>query len=328
MSKRANPTTIGIFVIAGIALIVTGVLLFASTKFFSRKTTFIAYFSGSVNGLDIGSPVKFKGVPIGKVSRIAISFNQIATEEPRIPVFLEIDEDVLSANVGGEKFIFSEDVIDQAIQNGLRAKLETQSILTGLLYVDLDIYPNAAPPEFFQEEPKYLEIPTTPSVLARLVKSLGDIDLAEVSRQIQSILGRLDRGLSTIEFQEINQRVMAALESLNRLVDSPDLKQGLADIRAMSQNANALLTKVDGKIEPLAAHAQKSLEELSATLQELHRVAQDMESLIAPDAPLTFEINQALTELSTAARSIRVLAEYLARNPNAILTGKNAPDTK
>jgi paraquat-inducible protein B len=139
MSARANPTAIGIFVTGATALAVLALLVFGSGRIFRRQETFIIYFNESVNNLSDGSPVKFKGVQIGQVRRITLRYNQ-ATDSSSVPVLIDIDLSRLRNNLGVEINLADEQVFDEQVRLGLRAKLQMQSLLTGLLYIDLDIY--------------------------------------------------------------------------------------------------------------------------------------------------------------------------------------------
>src|SRR5215469_7409568 len=137
MSKKANPTLIGVFLFAGLALAVAGVLLFTSTKFFSKTASFIVYFDTTLNGLDEGAPVKFRGVTIGSVTRVMIRFNQ-ATNDMAMPVIFEVEQDLVSKRLVGATAFKSVKLLSSEIRKGMRARLETESFVTGVLYIDLE----------------------------------------------------------------------------------------------------------------------------------------------------------------------------------------------
>lgn len=322
MSHRANPTLIGAFVAGGLALAVAGTLFFGSGNFFSSQKTFVLYFSGSVNGLEIGSPVKFKGVPIGEVTDIRINYNQIETNVVYMPVFIQVDEGTLEQINEGPLHLSSQTGMEYSIRHGLRAKLETESILTGRLYVDLDLYPEASPPVFLQREERFPEIPTVSSPLAKLVKSLGKIDLQDFTRRVESILKRVDDGLGEIEFATINRQVVAALDSLNALLNSPNFEAGLRSISSMSEEARALLARVDQKIDPLTNSVLDSMGQFQGALGRLQGLLEDVNRMVAADSPLSYEIGETMREFREAARSVRLLADLLNRNPKSILTGR------
>src|SRR5580765_7049217 len=94
MSKKANPTYIGLFIVAGLALGVCALVIFSSSRLFTRTREFILYFSDSLNGLNEGAPVKYRGVTIGSVKKVMIHYNQ-ATNDYAMPVLIELQENLL-----------------------------------------------------------------------------------------------------------------------------------------------------------------------------------------------------------------------------------------
>src|SRR5262245_30436492 len=135
MGRKANPIIIGAFVVGAIALAVFGIVVFGSGRLFKETTPFVMYFTGSVDGLSVGSPVKFKGVEIGGVTSIQLDLG----EEARIPVWIEIDNKKIVAR--GAEWPSDRAALRAAIERGLRAQLNSQSIVTGLLFVQLDYHP-------------------------------------------------------------------------------------------------------------------------------------------------------------------------------------------
>jgi paraquat-inducible protein B len=137
MSQKANPTLIGAFVLGAIVLAIGAVVFFGSASLFAKKQTFLTYFDQSVSGLAIGSNVKFKGVTVGKVSKVLLSVR--GDEEPSyVKVFYEIDTDLVVKNLGANVDLFSRSQHEKAVENGLRAKLDFESLISGQLYVSID----------------------------------------------------------------------------------------------------------------------------------------------------------------------------------------------
>ena len=150
MSKKASPTVIGAFVVGAMALVVVGILYFGSGQFMKKKDVFILYFKDSVKGLQIGAPVKYKGVRIGSVTDIKLRFNR-ETYSFYIPVIIETDPDRIEDFGGDAEDIriyeetSDEEIIEQMIEKGLRAQLQMQSLVTGLLFVQFERYsPNCS----------------------------------------------------------------------------------------------------------------------------------------------------------------------------------------
>src|SRR4030095_5185415 len=151
MSKKINTTSIGLLIVHGVALGVIGLLLFSSSKMFSKSHDIIVYFNESLNGLNEGAPVKYRGVTVGSVKRVMARFNQ-ATNDNAMPVILEIEDKLVHQRLGdaaGELYYAGatdERIREARIKAGLRASLQTESLVTGVLYVDIQISPHAPPP--------------------------------------------------------------------------------------------------------------------------------------------------------------------------------------
>src|SRR5262245_30410771 len=118
MSKKANPTTIGLFIVIALTLGVCGLLLFSSSRLFSQRVEIILYFNESLNGLNEGAPVKYRGVTIGSVKRVMIRFNQAANDYA-MPVIVEIQKDLLDERLGDSSVVFSKPVFEERVRAGL-----------------------------------------------------------------------------------------------------------------------------------------------------------------------------------------------------------------
>src|ERR1043166_2656221 len=141
MSKKANPTSIGVFIAAGLALGIAGLLVFSSNRLFTSTTKFVTYFDTTLNGLREGAPVKYRGVTIGSVYRVMIHFNQVPGDAS-MPVILEIQEGLIRKRlVGASLFKGLEDLGDD-VRKGMRASLEIESLVTGVLYISLEVLTN------------------------------------------------------------------------------------------------------------------------------------------------------------------------------------------
>src|SRR5688572_9956628 len=153
MSRKANSTSIGLFFVAGFALGVIALLTFSSRSLFHRQHKDILYFDASLKGLSPGAPVKYRGVTIGTVVEILIRHNQ-ASNDFSMPVIIAIDEKMAQSKSDQALEIGSQDKLDDLITRGLRGRLDADSLVTGVLYVALDIVPDAPPPDFHQLTPE------------------------------------------------------------------------------------------------------------------------------------------------------------------------------
>src|SRR4029453_19071349 len=161
MGSKINPTMIGAFVVSAIVLMVAGVLLFSGGKFFTEKVPFVLFFDSTVEGLNVGAPVIFRGVQVGQVTEIS-ALADPQTFDVRIRVKVEIMRGVVKV-VGAEDQLFgdSPQEVEGLIRKGARTTLRMQSFVTGVLYVAIDFFPDT-PIRLLGLDPTLPELPTTP----------------------------------------------------------------------------------------------------------------------------------------------------------------------
>jgi paraquat-inducible protein B len=318
-SKRASPTLVGVFVLGALVFALAGLAVFGSGKLFRRTETFVAVFSGSVNGLSVGAPVKFRGVQLGSVSQILLSIQGVTLPDLRIPVFLEFDQRT-AERLGAMVNPADPARLASLIDSGLRAQLQLESIVTGVLYVELDLFPDSPANFYLPKDSGYREIPTQPALLQEASQTAADL----VAK------------LRDIDFDGLVDSAREAARSISELAGSPELRDAIMAtrdtmVRARTTLASANETLVDlrGRIGPLAgrvdggvAQLQQTLKGLDRTLVSVQGTLAGFDAVIDPRAPLVYQATTTLEELSDAARSVRQLADFLDRNPNALLTGR------
>ena len=321
MSKKANPTSVGLFLVVGIALSIAGLLLFSSRSLFHPQQKFIIYFNASLKGLNPGAPVKFRGVTIGSIVEILIRHNQAAGDFS-MPVVISIDQKLAQSKSDQLLQVNRQSNLDHLISHGFRARLDSESLVTGVLYIALDIVPDAPPPVFHQLTAQYSEIPTMPSQIQQLLEDLAHLDLHGLSEKVGGILTRIDVILSQLDVPGINAGITNLLGSANHLVNTPDLTNSFASLRKALDKAGVLLEHVDGRVDPLADSITNTLYDAQKTLADLRVAVQNVSALIGPDSAVPSELRQALEDLGNAGRAVADLAEFLQRNPHAVLTGR------
>lgn len=195
MSQQADPKRIGLFVIGAITLLLAGLITFGSGKFFTPKDTFVMYFEGSLAGLQVGAPVTFRGVQIGNVSEILVRLNN-ENQQIKVPVYIEIQPNKI-VEIGRKKIGDSKKLMTALIERGLRAQLELQSMVTGLLTVELDFHPNK-PIRLTKDNGKVFQIPTVSSSIEELNQTL--VDARDTLKAIKKFLDSklLDETLTTM----------------------------------------------------------------------------------------------------------------------------------
>ena len=275
---------------------------------FTDKDQYLLYFADSVRGLVPGAPVEFGGIRIGQVLDLSLEFDAEAIAF-RLPVLIEIEPERISAGKNALTQDQRRTTMDQLVAKGLRAQLKTGNLLTGRLVVDL-AFDFKAEPARIDWDGKYPQLPTVSGPLQELTAS------------VVKLVNRLDR----FPLEQIGERMQSALSGLNATLERARLKidklpveQIGADLHSALQNvattlnqAQALIQKLDGSV---AAEAVAALDQARRTLAS-------MEMSVGAEAPLNIEARQAAAELADAARAMRILAEYLARHPEALFYGK------
>jgi phospholipid/cholesterol/gamma-HCH transport system substrate-binding protein len=327
MSQKISPTLIGAFVVGAVLLLVIGVVAFGSGQLFRKTQQFVLYFDGSVNGLHIGAPVKFKGVEIGSVKDIKLEMG-LGNQVHKIPVIIEIDlKKVIRRGVTREKAM-DPNTIREFVTQGLRGQLQTESLVTGVLYVALDWFPET-PLNFVQpagDHSQYEEIPTVPSeleqaheALVRVVKKIDDIDF---KRLIDS-LAKTSDGVG--QLVSVNS---PALKSILQSMDQamPQLRGAISDFRKLTTTADHNIENVSGDLHQTLTAAQSAIDQIAATMKEAQTTIVSVRATVDPNSPTIYELTKSLREVSGAASSLRLLADSLDHNPQAVVLGK--PETR
>ena len=323
MSIRANPTAIGLFMIGGLALTVLGVVTLASASWFDRQSTFISYFGESVNGLEVGAPVKFQGVPVGSVTDLLI---QIESRDKsfQVPVEYQIDLTRLTSQAGTFVDLDDEAVLRQQIKDGLRAQLQMESIVTGQLYIELAYREDAAAAQLERRPTKFPEIPTSPSLLAAFGTQAGSM-----VGDVLAILFRVNEMLEEVNMQELNRSVVASAQAVERLADTPELRTALAEVPVMSAQFNRTMAEMEvlaetlrGAVDPMQVQLAGTNSEVVVTLKAMQEAIAETRGLLTPDSGMGYQMAGTMASLTSAAEALEALVLALERNPDMLLRGK------
>ena len=296
MSKPIGKPLIGAFVVGAVALAVVGLIVLGGGEFLKKKYMRVMYFDGSVSGLKVGAPVTFRGVQVGTVTHITIHADP-KDMTTRIPVIIEIDPASIEVPGG-----YLDDQIPRMIKRGLRAKLELQSMVTGQLQIELDYMPDTKA-RLVGGKSKYPEIPTVPSTMSKFEKELEQIPI-----------------------KEIGHRLSAVLASIEKFMDNPALNQSVHNLNQTLVDMQKLLKDVDRHVDPLLGSATAAIKNTTdatrPAIKEVERAFANIAALTGKGSEERKQLDRTLKELQTAARSIKVLAEYLERHPEALIHGK------
>ncbi len=313
MSVKANPTVIGAFLVGVIALIVAGLMIFGGGRFFTETVTFVAYFPETVSGLNDGASVNFRGVKVGVVRRVEVQLDA-QDLSVRVPAYLQLQRRRIR-EIGGT--IPQDDLIPELIERGLRAQLQLQSIVTGQLSVQLDILPHR-PARYVDTVGEFPEMPTIPSSMQEFTETMESLSIQEMVNDARQVLVGLNRLVNSPELAEI-------LTGISQFVNSKELLGVVIHADEAIDDVQALVSNIDGQVGNLSKDIDRTLTKVNETLdgvQETLSVARQSLSIATEGSPMRYELEQMLGELTAAARSIRLLAEYLERNPDALLRGK------
>ena len=326
MAKKANPKAVGAFILGAIALAVIAVVVLGSDRLFRSNTQYVLMFAGNVNGLRVGAPVKFKGVQVGSVTNVLLNLNIESQQQAhdftaiRIPVIIALDEHKILGRGAVTDFSQPEN-LKRAIQFGLRGQLATESLLTGLLYIDLDMYPGTKPKFFLPPNSQYQEIPTLPnpfeqaqSAAGRLIEQIDRIDLNKLVDTATVTLNTATATMNAYRQLAQSDQLKSAIDSINRGGES--INQAADSIRVLTNNLNHTLAPLGPELQTSARDADQALKQAQETLRSLN-------ASLSPDSPLLYQAGQSLSDISDAARAVRHLADYLDRNPDAIIRGRD-----
>ncbi len=332
MSKQGNPTLIGSFVIGAIAITVFTLLTVGNLTFNAKTYRCVLYFQGSLHGLNIGAPVTYRGVTIGKVGKIAIDFNQ-QKNRYTIPVYIDIQEQTGTGNTHYQEAGFDtpEEFFKNLIRRGLRAKLKMSSIVTGKLYIEFAFAPETTAIFYGDQETQYIEIPTLPSGLEQFTQTLENLPLRNMIDKTVSALDSINHILSSKELKKTIPLFNTTLTRVDKLAAglekqvpglAHDLTKTLADISELTASTQRVIEKTGANVSPLLSQLQTSFVKMNDTLDRLLTVADNLAQLTDSGSPLQYELQSTLQDISTTARSVSQLSDYLQRHPNALLTGR------
>jgi paraquat-inducible protein B len=322
---KASPKLVGAFVVGGVALLIGGILTFGSMQFFKSQITAVMYFEEDLTGLDPGAAVTFKGVQIGTVSDIALRFNT-DTKAFSSPVVVQLEPDRFRVEGSRPKLGSN---LPYFVEQGLRGRLASQSVLTGKRLIELSFRPDT-PVRLSGIGARHAEIPTIPSQMEALQAGIEGLlkkfdetplpelinDLRLTAQTLTLLISRIDTDrVSTVaqDASEALRRGRKVLENLDERIDAI-APHGEAAIKNASQLFQDL-RQAGARVGPLLAGMQRAAERAD-------RLLVDAAGVIEPGSPTHRELMAMMREISGAARSMRILTDELDRNPNSLLFGK------
>jgi paraquat-inducible protein B len=335
---RASPTAIGAFTLGAVVLALAALVALGGGRFFTRHMRAVAYFTDDLQGLSVGSPVDFRGVRIGRVAAIEIHLD-VVKMNPVIPVYMDITtefdiEDLKGKEDGDVLRLAREQRLKVAIAHGLHAHLATQSLVTGLRFVELNLEPDA-PRDFVGGDPSTVEIPTSPSDLTQLQNALSRLPIDQIGESLSRLLGDADRLIASPEIPALLHALVASSDKIDRFLDSTGTELGplVANANETVKTArDTLLTAQSTLLEARTTFAtgnrvmstdlDDTLKAATGALQKAQKALADADGLLAANSPERYDFDQSLQNLSATTRALRLFSQDLERRPNAILLGK------
>jgi paraquat-inducible protein B len=319
MSKQANPTLVGGFVLGALGLLILAIVVFGSGSLFRERPRAVAFFQGNIQGLSVGAPVSLRGVRIGTVTDIRININT-SDLNASIPVYLEFEPERLNFDGAAKPTTANQTILKEAIAKGLHARLEVQSMVTGQLLVDLSLDPNEAS-RLTGNDPKTVEIPTALSDVEKLKNALTNVPLDDIAKSLLSLLDHSDKLVTSPEIPALLNQFAEASHKLDDLLTSaqkqlPELLSGLTDTTGAARHTLAETDRL------LASNVRDLLDAARGTSEQASRLLTNTGTLFLPSSPQRYDIDEILRNLSATTRSLRSLSDELNRRPNAVLLGR------
>jgi paraquat-inducible protein B len=317
MSEKPHTVAIGAFVM-GALLIALSIALFLLGSGFGKNEKVVMVFDGSVKGLNVGAPLALRGVTVGQVTDV-----EVLLDTNNVDFLMVVEANLMRDNIhfrGNE----SDDLREELLRRGLRAQLNTQSLLTGLLYIELDFHPGSELKLADIDSP-YFQFPTVPTDLQRIAKKLQDIDPSKLIDDLNNIAKDINSLVSSAEFQGLPASLTRALDSMTRL--SEQLQQQVASsgpkLDTVLDEAATTVASANTELPKLSALVQSNLEVLDEAIVAFEQMMSNLDGVVSTDSETIYRLNKALQEVARAGKSVQSLAVTLENEPEALIKGKS-----
>ncbi|MGH7900445.1 MAG: MlaD family protein [Thermodesulfobacteriota bacterium] len=308
MSRKANYYKIGVFVILGFMIVVVGIVLFGAGKFFRKKVAIETYFDQSVQGLDVGAPLKLQGVPIGNVSEIAFVFNYYKTEYNYVLVRAEIYPDMVGPRLSRGGILDEEErkkLLEGMIEKGARLELSSQGI-TGVAFLNMvQLDPKRFPALQIDWKPDYFYVPSSPGTITlitqaveNLTQEIEAIDIKAIADKVDQLLTTTNKVVEDAQIASVSQdirRLVASLEDnskkLDAILESEDVQQSLKDLSEALKN-----------IETSSQEFPKTVAEFNRTLRQINKFTSDQQDQLGLVLDDIRRISENFSELMDTAK--------------------------
>lgn len=332
--RRTDYFKLGTFIISGGALLIFVIIVLGAGRFFSRPVVLETYFNEAVNGLEIGSPVRFRGVKIGRVSSIDFVMGRYTTMEQSdsryVYVECELDRSDFLANAKAS----AQKELDREIKRGLRIRPISQG-LTGTLYLGIDYFPpQANPPLAVNWVPNNLYVPSAPSTMSRIeaavadaseaISSLDREDMEAILKGVRSVSENLASFFQRADAKAVGEMLVRNLEQTERLFMQLNTLLAHEGTAKLLPTAKLVLDDVHGFFNDAGADMKAAATDMKDTFAGLKRTSAMLEKALAD--PHT-DIAGALENVRQASESVNVAAgrfQELMNRTNGLVAGQEA----
>ncbi len=340
---------IGLFVICAIVIGVIGVVVLGGAKFFQKKNIIETYIDESVQGLDIGSPVKFRGVPVGNVEEITLTGVEYGTRRGYVVVRAGISRNVFQFSLADP----ANPAFRAEVQRGLRVRLAPQG-LTGQAYLEADyLNPKLNPPLEIDWRPKYPYVPSAQSritqlsdAVERILRNVEQLDIQRLIGSVESSLKTIDKLASGANLDKISTQAVALLTEvretnlqLKQVVGGSDLKDAVKDAAVAAGTARQILERADKPLSQLIADLPKASESINRVAQRLDAVTANLPETNAQFRQTLQQLNRLISgqqrDIEKTVENLRSMSESLKeavdnskKYPSQLLFGAPPPPSK
>lgn len=275
----------------------------ADASNYKRSVAFIANFNSSVAGLNTGAAVTVRGLKIGEVTNVSLVYDK-TLDNVVVPVHFTLEpERIALLNLPSDGDLDTR--MADLVQRGLRVKLETANIVTGQKQLAIDIYHDVPAAAVAKEGGAY--------VIPVLGGSADDVVTAATS---------LVNRLNDIPFESIGKNLDQTLAGVNALVNDKELGQSVTALRSTLASTQALVENLNRGVSSLTPRLPGMAANLEASVQHTNKLIASLDNAYGGDSRFSRDVGRLMSQLSDAARSIRVLADLLSRHPEALIRGR------
>lgn len=329
MKSKKGPVIVGAFVIGAFVLGVVALLAFGGVSFFSKPQRFVVYFDESIHGLDLGSPVKLRGVRIGRVVELNVRY-EAETNNSVVGVVCELNRNMITDAQGGQLDVSDREELQALVDRGMRAQLGILGLATGLLFVELDFEdPKEYPATELPFETRYVVVPAMPSAIQEiqtnisgLLNELRKIDYAGISREFKGLLVDTRGQLNGLDLKGTLAQWQRTGAQFEALAASPEIKETFSNLNGAIAELRSVMRKIDAEVGPTSQELAATLTQARVALESFNTTATTATRFIASQGGLGEEAVRTMEQLRATAEAVQRLADFLERNPQALITGK------